>query len=355
MRPLTSTLPLLEETPSGLYCEAGGFHIDPWRRVPRAVITHAHADHARPGSKHYLTTTDGCPVLRARLGPSAVIDSLDYGQDLCLNGVRLSLHPAGHVLGSAQVRLEYRGEVWVVSGDYKVVADATCLPFETVRCHTLITECTFGLPIYQWPRQDDVLQQINAWWRQCRDEHRVAVFLAYSLGKAQRVLAGLDPTIGPIICHSAVEHMNGVYREAGIELPPTESPETADPVAARKGPLVMLPPSAAGSGWLRKLGEMSVATASGWMLTRGARRGQTLDRRFVLSDHADWPGLLQAIRDSGADRVLVTHGHTAPMVRWLKEEHGLDSRSLTTQFRGESGDAPSQAGRSVSSDEDGGE
>ncbi len=329
-----STDALLQETPAGLYCSAGDFYIDPWKKVARAVITHAHSDHARPGSERYLTTTDGRHVLQSRMGPAAVIDAIDYGTEILINGVRVSLFPAGHVLGSAQVRVEYRGEVWVVSGDYKMTADATCRTFEPVVCHTFITECTFGLPICRWPAQDEVFAEVNRWWRRCRDEQRTAVIMAYSLGKAQRILAGVDRSIGRIFCHSAVEQVNRDYRQSGIPLPETELPGSNSNRTAWEGALVIAPPAAAGSPWLKKFGDVSTAIASGWMLTRGARRWQSVDRGFVLSDHADWPGLLQAIRSSEAGQVLVTHGHTAPMVRWLNEQ-GISSRSLNTRFRGE--------------------
>src|SRR4051812_5596007 len=214
--------PLLAPTDDGLYCPLGDFHIDPWRPVPRAVITHGHADHARRGCAQYLAAAPGEPVLRVRLGPDADLIPLPYGQPLDLNGVRVSLHPAGHILGSAQVRLEYRGEVWVVSGDYKLGPDATCAPFEPIHCHTFITESTFGLPIYRWPTEADVFADVNAWWRANAAAGRASVLYAYALGKAQRLLAGLDPSIGPIYCHGAVEVLNDAYRAAGVALPPTQ-------------------------------------------------------------------------------------------------------------------------------------
>jgi putative mRNA 3-end processing factor len=330
---------LIQETPSGLYCEIGDFFIDPWRRVPRAVITHAHADHARPGSGKYLATREGRRLLRTRLGPSADIETLSYGETQLINGVTLSFHPAGHVLGSAQVRLEYRGEVWVVSGDYKVEPDATCAAFEHVKCHTFITESTFGLPVYRWLPQQDVFDDINRWWRQCRDEGIVAVLFAYSLGKAQRLIAGVDSSIGPIYCHSAVELLNQDYRASGVALPQTWLPSQAPARKGWGGVLVVAPPSVANSAWLSKFGQASTAMASGWMLTRGTRRWQSVDRGFSLSDHADWPGLLTAIKETQAEQILVTHGQTGPMVRWLNE-NGYQARAVVTQFSGENGSDP---------------
>lgn len=324
-------------TDQGLFCERGGFYIDPWRKVNRAIITHAHADHARRGQRHYLAPHEGRHVLQTRMGASAKIDTVDYGEVINHNGVKVSLHPAGHVLGSAQIRVEYAGEVWVVSGDYKVIADQTCTPFEPVKCHTFITECTFGLPVYRWVPQDELFTAINQWWRLNRDEGRVSVIYAYSLGKAQRVLAGLDETIAPIYCHGAVERCNKDYRETGIDLPPTQHAGLGEKNKDWDGAMVIAPPSAGGTPWLRKFGDVSTAFASGWMLIRGSRRRRAVDRGFVVSDHADWDGLIEAIDATEADRVLATHGRTGPMVRFLRER-GLDADSLQTEYVGESDD-----------------
>ncbi|HEY0586441.1 MAG TPA: ligase-associated DNA damage response exonuclease [Pseudoduganella sp.] len=313
----------------GLYCVPGGFYIDPWRPVERAVITHGHGDHARQGHAHYLCATPGAGILRARLGDINV-QALAYGEALEHNGVRISLHPAGHVLGSAQVRMEYQGEVWVASGDYKVEPDATCTPFEPVRCHCFITESTFGLPIYRWQPQQAIFDDMNAWWRRNALEGRCSVMLCYAFGKAQRILSGLDPAIGPIVCHGAVEPLNRIYREGGVALPPTVMVSDVDKAALRQA-LVLAPPSAAGSPWIRRFGDFSDAFASGWMQLRGARRRRAVDRGFVLSDHADWPGLMQAIRATGAQRVIVTHGSIPVMVRWLCQ-NGYDAKGFDTEY-----------------------
>jgi putative mRNA 3-end processing factor len=324
----------------GLYCVPGGFYIDPWRPVERAVVTHGHGDHARPGNAHYLCAAPGIGILRARLG-DITVQGLAYGEVLEHNGVRLSLHPAGHVLGSAQVRMEYQGEVWVASGDYKVEPDATCAPFEPVRCHCFITESTFGLPIYRWQPQQKIFDDMNAWWRRNAQQGRCSVMLCYAFGKAQRILSGLDPAIGPIVCHGAVEPLNRVYRAGGIALPPTVMVGEVDKAALRQS-LVLAPPSAAGSPWIRRFGDFSDAFASGWMLLRGARRRRAVDRGFVLSDHADWPGLMQAIRATGAQRVIVTHGSIPVMVRWLCQ-NGYDAKAFDTQFGDEEAADPVEA------------
>ncbi|HEY6514428.1 MAG TPA: ligase-associated DNA damage response exonuclease [Burkholderiaceae bacterium] len=322
--------------PEGLYCPAGDFHIDPWRPVSRAVITHAHADHARAGHGAYLATAVSEGVLRARLGSGIPLQGLAYGESVVLNGVRVSLHPAGHVLGSAQVRVEHRGRVWVASGDYFASgiaddANATCAPFEPVRCECFITESTFGLPIYRWHAQAAVQRDINAWWQANAQAGRASLLLGYSFGKAQRLLAGLDPSIGPIVAHGAVEPLNAAYRAAGVPLPPT-SPLDELPRAELKRAIALAPPAVQGSAWARRLGDdTSDAFASGWMQLRGARRRQGVDRGFVLSDHADWPGLQRAIAATGAERVIVTHGYEAVMVRWLQQQ-GLRAQSFATVY-----------------------
>jgi putative mRNA 3-end processing factor len=313
----------------GLYCVPGQFYIDPWRPVDRAVITHAHGDHARVGHGHYLSSAAGVDVLRSRLG-QIHIDGLDYGATVVHNGVTISLHPAGHVLGSAQVRMEYRGEVWVASGDYKVEPDRTCAPFEPVRCDTFITESTFGLPIYQWLPEQDIFDDLNAWWRSNAAEGRCSVVFAYAFGKAQRILSGLDPSIGPIVCHGAAEPINRVYRSAGVALPTTRMVTEVDKADLRRA-IVIAPPSAAGSPWMKRFGDYSDAFASGWMQLRGARRRRGVDRGFVLSDHADWPGLMSAIRATEAPRVIVTHGAIPVMVRWLRQS-GLDASGFDTEY-----------------------
>ena len=325
---------LVVARPEGLYCPPGDFYIDPWRPVERAVITHGHGDHARSGCGHYLAAAPGELVLRTRLGADISLDMLDYGQSIVHHGVKLSFHPAGHVLGSAQVRLEYRGEVWVASGDYKVEPDGTCAPFETVRCDTFITESTFGLPIYRWRPQQEIFDDINRWWGENRAQGRSSVLFCYAFGKAQRILHGLDAAIGPILVHGAVEPLNRVYRTSGVPLPATHYVgDIQDPALFRQA-IVLAPPSAAGSSWMRRFGDYSDAFASGWMQLRGTRRRRGVDRGFVLSDHADWPGLLAAIHATGAERIIVTHGHIHPLVRWLCEQ-GLDAQGFHTEYGGE--------------------
>lgn len=303
----------------GLYCEAGDFYVDPREPVHRAVITHAHADHAAPGSDFYLTTASGEAILRQRLGSDAVIQAQDYGAAVTMGSASLSFHPAGHILGSAQVRIEVAGEVWVVSGDYKLAPDPTCAPFEPLRCHTFVTESTFGLPIFRWPATGEVIAGIHAWWRANRDAGKASLLFGWPLGKMQHVLSELDAGIGPVFAHGAVERVNRIYRSAGIQLP-----ETPPPAGNTKGALILAPPGWQGSPWMKRFGAASTALVSGWMRIRGTRRRRSLDRGFALSDHADWPALLAAIDETRAENVWVTHGFRAPLVRWL-QEHGRNA------------------------------
>jgi putative mRNA 3-end processing factor len=315
--------------PEGLYCPPGDFFIDPWRPVDRAVITHAHSDHARPGHGHYLAHRQAAGILRQRLGDIR-LQTLAYGEQVRQRDVRVSLHPAGHVLGSAQVRIEHAGEVWVASGDYKTGPDPTCAPFEPVRCHTFITESTFGLPIYRWPDAQALSADIAAWWQANAAAGRTSLLYCYAFGKAQRILSALPRDVGPIVVHGAVEPLNQVYRAEGVPLPPTVRADALTREALRPA-LVLAPPSAQGTTWLRRFVDPSDAFASGWMQLRGTRRRRGVDRGFVLSDHADWPGLNAAIDATGATRVIVTHGNVPVMVRWLRER-GLEAGGFVTEY-----------------------
>ncbi len=332
---------VLEFTERGIYCPAGDFFIDPWRPVDRALITHGHADHARPGHARYLSTHAAAPVMRHRLG-EIVIETVGYGEALRIGNATVSFHPAGHVPGSAQIRVEVAGEVWVVSGDYKVAPDGMSEPFEPVRCHAFISECTFGLPVFKWAPQDEVAAEINAWWAGNAAAGRASILGAYSLGKAQRLLSILEPDIGPILTHGAIENTNAVMRDQGLALPDTLRVTPDLDAKAHPGALVMAPPSALGSSWARRFGPASTAFASGWMRLRGVRRRRAADRGFVMSDHADWAGLNSAIRETGAERILVTHGYTEIFAKWLRSE-GYDADIVATGFEGESLDASEDA------------
>lgn len=324
---------LLQWTPQGLWCPAGGFHIDPLRAVEKAVITHGHADHARTGHAHYLTPSPGVGILKSRLGTGISVQGLDYGEILRIGEVQLSFHPSGHVLGAGQVRLEHSGEVWVVTGDYKLQDDGISGAFESVRCHTFLTESTFGLPVYRWPDPGQVMRDIEDWWRTNQSEGRASVLYTYSLGKAQRLLAHLDSSIGSIYVHEAVAKMNEAYRDQGIRLPECRK-LSARETAPKEGPLVVTPLATEDSNWLSRFGPRSSALVSGWMRVRGTRRRGNHDRGFVMSDHADWPGLLSAVESTGAHRVLVTHGYADTLARFLSTR-GLEASVLGGRSRPE--------------------
>lgn len=326
--------PVLTVTDRGIYCPAGDFFIDPWRPVDRALITHGHSDHARPGHGRYLCTPAAAPVICHRMG-DIQIATQPFGTPLRIGDAIVSFHPAGHVPGSAQIRVEVGGEIWVVSGDYKVDPDGLSEPFEPVRAHAFITECTFGLPVFKWAPQADLIGQINGWWAANAAEGRATVLGAYALGKAQRILANVDTSIGPILTHGAVEATNEVLRRQGIALPDTIRVTPDLNVKEFPGALVLATPSALGTGWMGRFGPASTGFASGWMALRGIRRRRAADRGFVMSDHADWTGLNAAIRETGAETVLVTHGYTSVFRRWL-EEQGYDARIVATEFEGES-------------------
>lgn len=322
--------PVLSFTDRGIYCAAGDFYIDPWRPVDRALITHGHADHARPGQGSYLATHAALPVMRHRLG-EITAQGVAYGEVLRIGGAEVSFHPAGHVPGSAQIRVCVAGEVWVASGDYKVEDDGLSEPFEPQACHHFITESTFGLPVFRWQPQAIVAREINDWWRSCAAAGKTAFLGAYALGKAQRLLRMLDPDIGPILTHGAVEATNAVLRAQGIVLPDTQHLTRDTDAKANRGALVLAPPSALGSTWAKRFGPAETGFASGWMQLRGIRRRRAGDRGFVVSDHADWPGLLSAIKETGAENIYVTHGYTDIFARYLNEA-GWNAQVVPTEF-----------------------
>jgi len=325
-------LQLLELTDSGLFCPPAGIYIDPWKAVDRAVITHAHSDHSRWGMKHYLAHHHSAEVMKLRLGAEISLQTVAYEEPQNINGVKISLHPAGHIPGSAQVRLEYKGKVAVVSGDYKTENDVLSTPFEPIKCHEFVSECTFGLPIYKWESQVEIFQQINSWWKANAEEGRNTVLFAYSLGKAQRILQNLDRSIGSVFVHGAVWNTNQALIKNGIELWDVPRVTAELPKSTFQGSLIIAPPSAMGTPWMKRFGPYRTGICSGWMAVRGTRRRRSADRGFVLSDHADWEGLVSAIIGTEAEKVYLTHGNTASFGRFLQEEKGIDAVELKTLF-----------------------
>jgi len=324
--------PLLIFNANGIYCEAANVYIDPWRKVDHAIITHGHADHSRWGHKKYITHHTNVPIIKHRLG-TINVSGKDYGETFVINNVKFSLHPAGHIVGSSQVRVEYKGEVWVFTGDYKIEDDGLSVPFEPVQCHTFITECTFGLPAFRWTAQEEVFSTINSWWALNKEEGKTSVLFGYSLGKAQRLLKHLDTSIGRIFTHGAVENMTEVMRSI-VALPETTLITRDTTKEELRGNIVVAPPSAHGSAWIRKMVPFETASASGWMAFRGARRRRAVDKGFVLSDHCDWQGLLTAVKETGAEKIISTHGYTEIFSRYLRTL-GYDARTEKTQYEGE--------------------
>jgi putative mRNA 3-end processing factor len=344
---------MIEFTDRGLYCPAGGFYIDPWKPVERAVITHAHSDHARAGSLSYLCHRLTVPLLELRLGPG-IYQGVEWGEVIGMNGVRVSLHPAGHIIGSSQVRVEYQGRVWVVSGDYKTDDDGISGAFEPVRCDVFVTESTFGLPIYHWKPQEEIYRSIREWVSDNRGLGKTSVLIAYSLGKAQRLLTCLEPLGVTVFVHGAVWNVDQALVNAGVSLPPVVrvEPEMAKEVFG--GQVVIAPPGAEESPWMRRFQPYSVGICSGWMQVRGNVRRRNADAGFALSDHADWPGLLKAVRGTGAEKVYVTHGFQAALSRYLNEE-GIAAAEVKTEYgEDEEGETTSVGeGSSTSAGEEG--
>lgn len=324
--------PLLEFTGKGIYCSAAKVYIDPWKPVDKAIITHGHADHSRWGHQQYITHCRNVPIISHRLGDINVTGK-DWGETFSINNVKFSLHPAGHIVGSSQIRVEHKGEVWVFTGDYKDEDDGISTPFEPIKCHTFITECTFGLPAFKWTPQKEVFKEINDWWAENQSEGKTSVLFGYSLGKAQRLLKYLDTSIGKIYTHGAVENMTEVLRSL-VEFPETTLITSETKKEELLGNIVVAPPSAHGSTWIRKMVPYVTASASGWMTFRGARRRRAIDKGFVLSDHCDWQGLLDSIKATGAEKVICTHGYTEIFSRYLREQ-GYDARTEETQYEGE--------------------
>ncbi|UZD23571.1 ligase-associated DNA damage response exonuclease [Algoriphagus halophytocola] len=320
----------------GIYCPKAQVYLDPWKPVKNAIITHGHSDHARAGHKNYLTHHSNIPIIKHRLG-AINVQGVNWNESFQINGVTFSLHPAGHILGSSQVRVEYKGEVWVFTGDYKDEDDGVAVPYYPVKCHTMITECTFGLPTFKWKPQSKVFGEINQWWENNKKEGKTSVLFGYSLGKAQRILKHLDSSIGKIYTHGAIENMTEVIRPQ-LDLPETQLVTRDTTGKELLGNMVVAPPSAHGSPWMRKFVPFETGTCSGWMAFRGARARRSTDKGFVLSDHCDWKGLLQSIKASETERVICTHGYTDIFSKYLREV-GYEASVENTGYEGENEDS----------------
>ncbi len=324
--------PLIEWTEKGLYCSAGKFYVDPQRVVETAVVTHAHSDHARRGCQRYYCTETGLPLLKSRLGKSIDAHALPFGKEIFIGKVKVSLHPAGHILGSAQVRIEFENDVWVISGDYKREPDPSCEPFEIVKCNTFITEATFGTPKYQWPKNSNHGKEIYDWWKANSARGMNSILFGYSLGKAQRILAELHPYADrPILIHKTISELTQCYRNEGIPLAPTLSLETHLESGPIKEELILAPPSILKTE-LSSLGEYQTAFASGWIQENSLYHKTFYDHGFIMSDHADWNDLNRTIEETKAKRVFVLHRSHGALVRHLRKK-GIDAHPIESLTR----------------------
>ncbi|MDP4700359.1 MAG: ligase-associated DNA damage response exonuclease [Saprospiraceae bacterium] len=324
---------LLVHTALGLYCPKADVYLDPWKPVKKAILSHGHADHARWGSSYYLCTPTAAPVIKYRLG-EINLETLPFGKEKLINGVSFSFHPAGHILGSAQIKVSYKGEIVVFSGDYKTANDGFSEAFEPVKCHTFITESTFGLPVYHWQDQKWVFNEMEEWCKNNRNNGQLSILYGYSLGKAQRILQGLPKSVGPIFTHSTIEAVLNVMRNQGVSLKNTMPVNEHLTRAELLSGVIIAPPAVQNSNWLKKFEPIRNGVVSGWMALRGARRRRNADKGFVLSDHADWEGLNEAISLTGAENVFVTHGYTDILSKWLIDK-GLNAHPLETNFEGD--------------------
>ena len=324
---------LLVHTALGLYCPKADVYLDPWKPVKKAILSHGHADHARWGSSSYLCTPTAAPVIKYRLG-DINLETLPFGEEKLINGVSFSFHPAGHILGSAQIKVSYKGEMVVFSGDYKTANDGFSEAFEPVKCHTFITESTFGLPVYHWQDQKWVFNEMEEWCKNNRNNGQLSILYGYSLGKAQRILQGLPESVGPIFTHSTIEAVLNVMRNQGVSLKNTIPVNEHLTRTELLNGVIIAPPAVQNSNWLKKFEPIRNGVVSGWMALRGARRRRNADKGFVLSDHADWEGLNEAISLTGAENVFVTHGYTDILSKWLIDK-GLNAHPLETNFEGD--------------------
>ncbi len=322
---------LISFTDKGLYCEAGNFYIDPWKPVEKALITHGHSDHARFGNKYYLCHRFTKPILQLRLGDNNY-QTVEWGEKIYINGVKISFHPAGHIIGSSQIRVEYKDEVWVVSGDYKTEDDGISGKFEPVKCHAFITESTFGLPVYQWKPQSEIYSNIVKWISKNKETGKTSILISYSLGKAQRVIHAIKETTETIFAHGAIFNMQQTLMDAGWHLSPVVHVTPETPKELLKETVVLAPPGAEGTSWLKRFHPYSLGVCSGWMQVRGNARRRNVDAGFALSDHADWNGLIETVKTTGAEKVFVTHGFQAAVSRYLNEKGIAVAAEVKTKF-----------------------
>lgn len=321
---------LLKFTSKGILCIPGRFYIDPWKPVDYALITHGHADHAKNGMQKYLCHHFTKPILYSRIGRDIQCESVNYNEPILINGVRVSFHPAGHIIGSSQIRMEYKGFISVVSGDYKIQEDGLSTPFEPVVCHEFVSESTFGLPIYRWQSVAEQEDQLKRWVLSNKKNGKTSVFVGYSLGKSQRIMQALKE-FDDLYVHYSIAKLNEAYESVGIALPKYTVADLREDKKHLNGKIVIVPPALVDNPALKKIPNLAYAICSGWMQIRGARRWRSADAGFAISDHADWQGLIAAIKATKAEKVYITHGQTAVFSRYLNEI-GINANEVQTVY-----------------------
>lgn len=323
---------LLNLTECGIYCSAGDFYIDPWRPVQKAFISHAHSDHARSGNATYICHKHTTPILELRLGNLNNFRSVDYGESISVNGVKITFHPAGHIIGSSQIRVEHNGRVEVFSGDYKTSQDGLSTPFEPIKCHHFISESTFGLPVFKFSDTNQIATNFQDWVKRNNEKGLNSIVFAYSLGKAQRIV-NLSPENVEVFVHDSIFKTNQVIQSAGISLNAYQHANEFDKLK-NQGALIITPPATMDSKWLKRFEPYSTAYASGWMQIRGNKKRLAVDKGIVISDHADFQGIIEAVNATGCEKVSFTHGYADFMARHFSEK-SLEATVLKTDFMGD--------------------
>jgi putative mRNA 3-end processing factor len=307
---------LIQFTPNGPFCPDGDFYIDPYRRVPKALITHAHADHARKGMGRYLSHHHNKGILQSRLDANLHFQGIHYGEELQIGGVKVCFYPAGHIPGSSMITIERKGEIWCFSGDYKCEDDGLSTPVEFPSCHVFITESTFALPVFDWKPQKDIFEEMHLWIREQFAQGISVVLFAYSLGKAQRLLYHLKEFQEKTVVHPTILKLNEVLINEGY---PLSTAYLTEIKKAEKPLLYIMPPAASSDAKLKQLEPYAIARASGWSALRGMATREGINKGFIISDHTDWKGILHGVKETGAQKIYATHGYSAVLTRYLQE------------------------------------
>ena len=319
---------LIKYTSSGLYCELADLWIDPNKPVKRAIITHAHMDHFTFGCEEYISTYETAIILKERIGKGINIKTYDFCEDFKINGINFSLHPSGHILGSSQIKLTLADEKWLITGDFKRQRDETCKEYEKVKTDFIISESTFGLPIFKWDEPQNTATDITKWVNSSQE--KTSILFCYSLGKAQRLLNEISKTNfkNKIYTHSTIHKMNNCYKKLGVEVIDTRKFDQKKNNEDLKGSLILLPPSLNKNSFIKNFKEIQTGFASGWMSIRARRKRSGYDKGFAISDHADWEAILNTIKESKAKNVFFHHGDSEALNRYLNADKSINVLKL---------------------------